>query len=224
LTGFAEELEKGTDFIADVARIVKRAMRDHRRIIFNGNGYDDAWVTEAEKRGLSNLKTTPDALARMMSKKNVELFTKFAVFTEKEMESRHEIFLENYSKTINIEALTMIDLVRRDVIPAVVGYKKELAEMYHFLVNSTVDYSLEIELLENIGKLSGVLYTRLTALEDAVVRVHGISDSVDSAKAYRETVFTAMSELRAVVDEFEMTVSGKYWTVPTYGEILYSVI
>jgi glutamine synthetase len=226
LAQFADSLEKSRDFIADVAALIKKTIKEHKRIIFNGNGYDDAWVAEAQKRGLSNLKTTPEALAALLTDKNVSLFTRHSVFTEQELVSRHEIFLENYSKTINIEALTMLDLVNREVIPAVLAYQSDLAELAgkKKALGGAFGTSLEENLLLKLSKLSVCLEKRLEELSVQTVEVHGIEDSVESAAAYREKVFTAMSELRLVVDELEMLVSSKYWTLPTYGEILYSVV
>ncbi|MDR1330384.1 MAG: glutamine synthetase type III, partial [Oscillospiraceae bacterium] len=197
----------------------------HKRIIFNGNGYDESWLAEAEARGLSNLKTTPEALSAFLTEKNIKLFTKNGVYTEKELESRHEIFLENYAKTINIEALTMIDLVNRQIVPAVVSYENELAGLYRSKGEAGgFDNTFECDLLRKISILAASLARKLSKLEEETVAVRGIADSSELAAAYRERVFSAMNELRAVVDELELTVAAKYWPLPSYGEILYSVI
>jgi glutamine synthetase len=225
LSQFADRLETSKDFIADAAKLIKETINKHKRIIFNGNGYDESWIADAESRGLSNLKTTPEALSAFLTEKNIKLFTKNGVYTEKELESRHEIFLENYAKTINIEALTMIDLVNRQIVPAVVAYENELAELS--LRKSKAggyDNSLEDSLLSKVSKLAASLAGKLAGLEDETVAVRGIADSSELAAAYRERVFPAMNELRAVVDELELTVAAKYWPLPSYGEILYSVI
>jgi glutamine synthetase len=226
LSQFADALEDSKDFIGDVAKLVKKTIHDHKRIIFNGNNYAEEWVEEAEKRGLSNLKNTPEALPVLIAPKNVELFTRHGVLTEHELYSRYEIFLENYSKTLNIEALTLIDLVNREIVPAVVSYQGELAETISKKKSLGIDVScaLEESLLKKLSALSGNLEKRLAELTDKTVEVRGIEDSLELAKAYREQVFTAMSEVRVTVDELELIVSKKYWTIPSYAEILYSVI
>jgi glutamine synthetase len=227
LSQFADSLEGSTDFIGDVAKLVKKTIHDHKRIIFNGNNYAEEWVVEAEKRGLSNLKNTPEALPVLIAPKNVELFTRHGVLTEHELYSRYEIFLENYSKTLNIEALTLIDLVNREIIPAVIGYQSELAELVakkKALGAAGISSAPEENLLKRISSLSESLEKRLAELTDKTVEVRGIEDSLELAKAYREQVFTAMSEVRMAVDELELIVSKKYWTIPSYAEILYSVI
>jgi glutamine synthetase len=224
LADFADQLEGSKDFIKDVAALVKKTVTEHRRIIFNGNGYDDAWVVEAEKRGLSNLKTTPEALSRYLTEKNVKLFTKHGVYTDKELESRLEIYLESYAKTINIEALTMIDLANQYIIPAVLTYVNDLAETAQRLTKLELPATLGAKLLDKITPLANSLDQKLAALETELVAVHGIEDSEKSAEAYRERVFAAMSELRVVVDQLELIVAAKHWPLPSYGEILYSVI
>jgi glutamine synthetase len=225
LSQFADALESSKDFIGDVAKLVKKTIHDHKRIIFNGNNYAEEWVEEAERRGLSNLKNTPEALGALMTENNVKLFTKNSVYTEKELESRHEIFLENYAKTINIEALTMIDLANKRVVPAVVAYENDLADL--LLRKSKLgghDSTLEDALLSRVSKLAASLSKKLAELEEETVAVRGIADSAKLAAAYRERVFSAMNELRAVVDELELITPAKYWPLPSYGEILYSVI
>ncbi|MDR0862027.1 MAG: glutamine synthetase III [Oscillospiraceae bacterium] len=225
LSRFADALEGSKDFIGDVAKLIKKTIGEHKRIIFNGNGYDDSWVVEAEKRGLSNLKTTPAALGAFLTERNIKLFTKHGVYTEKELESRHEIYLESYAKTINIEALALIDIVNQSIVPAVIDYQNDLSEL--LLRKSKVggyDNSLEDSLLANTSRLGASLAKKLAALEAETIAVRGIEDSIEAADAYRERVFAAMSELRLVVDELELIVGKKYWPLPTYGEILYSVI
>jgi glutamine synthetase len=224
LAQFADELEGSADFIGDVAKLVRRTIKEHKRVIFNGNGYDDAWVAAAAERGLSNLKTTPDALAALLTPKNIAVFIKHGVYTEKELESRHEIYLENYAKTINIEALALIDIVNQYIIPAVIGYEREIAELLERKSALGASHEFDRGLLYKISALLDNLGGKLAALESETVTVRGIEDSVEAAAAYRERVFTSMSELRLTVDELELIVSKKYWTLPTYGEILYSVI
>lgn len=225
LRQFADELEKSKDFEGDLSKLIKKTIKDHKRIIFNGNGYDQAWVAEAEKRGLLNLKTTPEALPAFVLPKNVELFTRHQVFTEHEIHSRYDILLENYSKTINIEALTMIDMVSKQVLPGVLEYQNELAELVirKRKVSSEISTAPEEKLLNRISKLCECLEKRLEHLSQETIAVRDISDSLELAKAYRERVYNAMSELRLVVDELEMITSGKHWSIPTYAELLYSV-
>jgi len=225
LSQFADELENSTDFKGDLSRLIKRTIKNHKRIIFNGNGYDASWVKEAEQRGLSNFKTTPEALPALVHPKNVEMFVRHGVFTEHELHSRYEILLENYSKTINIEALTMIDMVNKHVIPAVVGYQKELANLIlsKKSVSQDIETTLEENLLKRISRLTASLEKRLEHLTRETVAVRDIKDNLELARAYRERVYMAMSELRLVVDELEMITGSKHWTLPTYAEILNSV-
>ncbi|HOJ80232.1 MAG TPA: glutamine synthetase type III, partial [Clostridiales bacterium] len=226
LSQFADELENSTDFKSDLSKLIKRTIKNHKRIIFNGNGYDASWVEEAERRGLSNLKTTPEALPAFIHPKNVEMFVRHGVFTEHEIHSRYEILLENYSKTIRIEALTMTDMVNKYVIPAVISYQNELAELVlnKKAVNAGIDTSLEENRLKRISELSVELEKRLGNLAEQTQAVSKITDTLESARAYREKVFTAMNDLREVIDELELITSSKHWTLPTYTDILYSVI
>ena len=176
--------------------------------------------------GFPYLKTTPEALQALIHPKNVDMFVRNGVFTEHELHSRYEILLENYSKHINIEALTMIDMVNKQVVPAVIGYQNELAELIlrKKTVNADIETSLEENLLKKISKLSANLETKLNDLVGQVLAVREIKDNHALAVAYREQVFTAMSELRQIVDELETLTSSKHWPIPTYSEILNSVI
>ena len=225
LRQFADQLEKSRDFKSDLSALIKKTIKDHKRIIFNGNGYDPAWVKEAEQRGLYNLKNTPEALPAFIQPKNVEMFKRHNVFSEHEIHSRYEILLENYSKTINIEALTMIDMVNKQIVPAVFSYENELAELIarKKAISADIVTTPEENLLIRLSKLSECLEKRLKHLSEQTITVRDIKDSLKLAKAYREKVYTAMSELRLVVDELETLVSSKYWTIPTYAEILNSV-
>ncbi|MDR1002296.1 MAG: glutamine synthetase III [Oscillospiraceae bacterium] len=225
LSQFADILEASSDFKADLNKLIKDTIKNHKRILFNGNGYDDAWIAEAEQRGLSNLKTTPDALPKFVEQKNIDLFTKHHVFTEQEMHSRYEILLENYAKIINIEALTMVDMVNKQVVPAVLSYESDLARLMNRKIALGLNMStvLEEELLNKLAKLTACLSGRLEKLMSEIVAVKEIDDALELAKAYRERVFMAMGELRLTVDELETVVGSKYWTLPTYAEILNSV-
>jgi len=227
LNQFADKLEKSKDFTGDMAAIVKKTYSEHKRIIFNGNNYSDEWVVEAQKRGLSNLKTTVDALPKFLEKKSLDLFTKHHVFTETEIHSRYEIMMESYCKTLHIEALTMIDMVKGDIIPACLDYQSELIELLRnkkSFGGDNIDCTLEQHFLNKITKLSACLLNKLTALESAVLETTQERKILEQATFYRDKVFTAMSELRLIVDELETLVAKKHWPIPTYAEILYSVI
>ena len=225
LRQFAEDLEASNDFKRDLSLLIKKTFHEHKRIIFNGNNYSDEWVAEADRRGLSNLKTTVEALPEFISRKSVDLFTKHRVFTESELHSRYEIFMEGYCKTVHIEALTMVDMVKGAIIPACVDYQNELAEL---LVRKKTcgdyDASLEEQLLSGISKLSSCLLRKLTVLEKALLESKNEQEAMVHAIFYRDKVFGAMSELRLVVDELETFLARKHWPFPTYAQLLYSVV
>jgi glutamine synthetase len=225
LRQFADSLEKSKNFKNDLAALVKLSFHEHKRIIFNGNNYAEEWVTEAEKRGLSNLKTTVEALPEFVSGKSMELFTKHGVFTGNEIYSRYEILMENYCKTINVEALTMVDLVKEEIIPACIDYQNDLVKlMIHKKECGQYDSSLEEQLLDKISKLSFCLLSKLEILEDALLKSREKYDTLSHASFFRENVFGGMAELRLIVDELETLVAKKHWPLPSYAEMLYSVI
>jgi glutamine synthetase len=227
LREFADQLEKSKNFKTDLAALVKKTFSDHKRIIFNGNNYAEEWVVEAQKRGLSNLKTTVDALPEFVAKKNIEVFTKHHVLSETEIHSRYDILLDAYCKTLHIEALTMIDMTKALVIPASVAYQRELVDLLRQKKQASgdnIDTSLEDSLLNSISKLSASLLKKLNALESAIIETKEDREILAEASFYRDKIFTAMSELRLVVDELETLVARKYWPIPTYAEILFSVI
>ena len=180
---------------------------------------------EAKNRGLLNLKTTPDAMPYYITDKNTKVFTKHCVLTGTEMHSRYEILLENYCKTIHIEALTMNEMVKKYVFPAVIEYEKELAgtAVKKKAFSSTISCRLEETLLTNISGLSDLLYERLNTLESNILSLQNINVPLEIAKYYRESILISMQSLREVVDELETLIGKKYWTVPTYGDLLYSV-
>ena len=225
LSQFADILENSSNFDEDLNTLIKNTIKSHNKIIFNGNNYSNDWVKEAEKRGLLNLKTTPDALPSFVNSKNVELFTKHHVLSETELYSRYEILLDNYSKTIHIEALTMIDLAKKEIIPAILGYQGEIAEIAtnKKKLSSSIQCCLEENILNKISALGNSLYSKLEDLEKSVLDAKLHTEALDLAKYYREPVFMNMQQLRAVVDELETLVSKKYWTLPSYGELLFSV-
>ena len=225
LCEFADRLEKASDFKAELAALIKDTITAHKRIIFNGNGYDESWIKEAtEERGLLNLRSTPEAMERFLDQKNKDLFLKFGVFSLAEMQSRHDILLENYSKIINIEALTMIDMARKDILPAVTEYIKELADTAIAVKQASgVESEFEKDLITQLSKLQSDIAARTKVLEDAVIEVHEIEDILAQSYAYRDKVFVAMADLRAAADQAESLCSAKIWPFPTYGELLFGV-
>ncbi|MBO7563624.1 MAG: glutamine synthetase III [Clostridiales bacterium] len=225
LCEFADRLEKASDFNAELAALIKETITAHKRIIFNGNGYDESWIKEAtEERGLLNLRSTPEAMERFLDQKNKDLFLKFGVFSLAEMQSRHDILLENYSKIINIEALTMIDMARKDILPAVTSYIKELADTAIAVQQASgADTAFEKDLITQLSKLQSDIAARTKVLEDAVIEVHEIEDILAQSYAYRDKVFVAMQDLRAAADQAESLCSAKVWPFPTYGELLFGV-
>ena len=225
LRQFADELEQSQNFSYDLAKLIKRTIKAHRRIIFNGNNYADEWVAEAERRGLCNLKSTVDAMPAFILPKNVELFTRHHVFTPVEIHSRYEILLENYCKTIHIEALTMTDMVKKAIIPSVLAYESDLVTLLAGKKSCCVNAPalLEETLIDKLSTLSAALYKKLEALEASLLHTKCAGDPLECAKFYRETIFAQMSELRLVVDELETLVSKERWAFPSYAEMLYSV-
>jgi glutamine synthetase len=225
LREFADSLEKSKDFKGDMAKLVKNTFHEHKRIVFNGNNYSNDWVVEASNRGLSNLKNTVEALPAFISKKSIEVFTQHRVLTEQEIHSRFEILMEGYCKVIHIEALTMVDMVKGEIIPACLDYQNELANLLNQKkACGQYDNSLEAHLLEKISKLSASLLKKLNTLENSILESKEEQDVTAHASFYRDKVFTSISELRLVVDELETLVARKHWPFPTYAELLYSVI
>lgn len=224
LTEFYEELKGSTDIVRDGMALVQKTIKAHKRIIFNGNGYSHEWEEEAEKRGLHNLKTTPEALATMLDEKNIKLFEKFGVYTKEELESRYEIYMENYCTTISIEALTMIDLIKKQVMPAVMEYESMLVGLVADKAAVGIGGVMEKALSEKISVLADSMYIKLGNLEEAVLGAKDIEGTQDKGMYYRTKIFLGMQELRAVVDELETLVGAEYWPLPTYAEMLYSVI
>ena len=227
LEQFADELEgKSDDFMSALNALIKRVIKEHKRIIFNGDGYADAWKVEAEKRGLTNLPTTVDALPHYTDEKNVKLFTKHKIYTEVEMQSRQDIILETYAKTINIEALTASDMVKRDILPAVSSYVAELASgvATKKAISDDIPCEAELDIIKRLSGLQGCAYKKLAALDNAIIGVKEVGeDPIEVATYYRDSVITAMTELRAVVDEMETLVSSDYWPYPSYGDLMFRV-
>ncbi len=224
LKQFADTLEAATDFEEALHELIKKTITEHKRIIFNGNGYDDAWIAEAEKRGLLNLRSTPECLPYSVHEKNLKLFTSHKVYSETEMRARYEILSENYCKTINIEALTMIDMAKKDILPAVSKYSHELSDtIIAKAACGDVDSTYEKELLAKISKLNTAAYKKVQKLEEATLKAKEISDTTELSMFYKDSVFAAMSELRITVDELETMVPAVSWPYPSYGDMLFSV-
>ena len=221
---FADELEKSDDFTAAVGALVKKTIKEHKRIIFNGNGYSDEWKAEAAKRGLLNLRSTVDALPEMIKPANVDVFVKHKVYTEAEIDSRYEIQLENYSKTINIEALTAIDMVRKDYIPAVSAYTSELSGtvLAKKAVCDSIPCDSEVEVIKRLSELGSDMSKIVSKLETADKKASALSGK-EQADAFHGEVIPAMEELRAAVDEAEKITSEEYWPVPCYGDLIFRV-
>ncbi len=224
LSQFADKLEGAEDFNAALHDLVKRVLTDHQRIIFNGNGYEDAWVEEARKRGLSNLTCTADALKTYLQPKHIELFSKHHVFTEEELRARNEIHLENYCEVIGIEARTMIDMVKRNIFPAVSRFSGDTAKAVATkkAVLADLDCSDDEALLRKLSALSVEMMRQTAALEDALAAPHG-KNAYEAAHYYRYTVFEIMGKLRASVDALEAITSRDCWPYPSYTELLFSV-
>ena len=223
---FADELEGAADFDAAVTEIIRRTVAEHKRIVFNGDGYSAAWEAEAEARGLLNLRSTVDALPHFVDEKNIELFSRHGVFSAEEMHARCDIMLENYSKIVNIEALTLIEMVEKDVYPAVLEYENTLCDAILAKKSTGLPVSVKTEsdLLCRISTLGDALYEKLgtlKAVETAAAEKRG--DTYALALHYREAVVTAMEALRAVSDELETAIPSEIWPYPSYGDLLFSV-
>ena len=221
---FADELENATDFTGALHDLIKKTVTEHKRIIFNGNGYNDEWLKEAEKRGLLNLKSTPECLPYFLKEKNVELFTKHGVLSETEIHARYEIMLENYIKTINIEALTMIDMVNKDILPAISAYICDLSKSAEKRAKILPDFKggFEEARISALAVLERSVYEKVENLEELLVNSE-ISDSLKKAEYFRSKIFVAMQTLRTDVDAAERITSAKYWPYPSYGELLFGV-
>ena len=225
LRQFADILENAEDFNAALNELIKTTIREHKRIIFNGNGYDEEWVAEAKRRGLLNLRTTPECVPYYLAPKNVELFTRQRVFTEAEMHARYEIHLENYCKVLHIEALTMLEMAQKEILPAVSAYTKELADtvLAKKAVSAAVNCEAETGLVEKLSEGAASLCRTMQALGEALEGVKAHTDMADCAMYYKDAVLSAMEQLRAAADELETLTAASYWPFPTYGELLYSV-
>ena len=223
---YADRLENAENFEDVLHEMIRKTIKDHKRVIFNGNGYDDTWIKEAvEKRGLLNYRTTPDCMPHLLDEKNVRMLTSHKVFSEAELKSRCEIMLENYCKTVRIEANTMIDMAKTEIAPAVSAYVLELANTAAAkkAVDDSVSRSYETELVKKLVRLEDQIVARTDELEEAVMKLQDAEDVAAESYMIRDAVLGKMGELRAACDEAEMITAKKYWPFPTYGDLLFGV-
>ena len=223
---YADRLENVDDFETALHDMIKKTIKDHKRIIFNGNGYDDAWIKEAtEKRGLLNLRTTPDAMPAMIADKNVKMLTAHKIFSPAELHSRYEILLENYSKTVNIEALTMVDMARKEILPAVEGYTKSLAETLAAKKAAVAGLPCKYETatIAKLSELSDEIAGATADLDGEIAKFQAIEDVTEAANDIRDVILGKMDALRAVCDEAETITAKEFWPFPTYSDLLFSV-
>ena len=223
---FADELEKVDDFEGALHDLIRRTIHEHKRIIFNGNGYDDAWIKEAtEKRGLLNLRTTPDAMPTILEEKNVSMLTGLKIFTKAEIESRYEIMMENYVKTVSIEAQTMLDMTRREILPAVERYTKELSDTLaaKLAVIPGLPSRYETGAITKLSTLADQIDAQAGELEQAVLHLKTITSVTESAFYIRDAILSRMAALRVVCDEAETVTDERCWPFPTYGDLLFGV-
>ncbi|MDD7411785.1 MAG: glutamine synthetase III [Eubacteriales bacterium] len=223
LRQFADRLEAAEDFNVELNRIVRHTMRDHKRIIFNGNNYSDEWRAEAARRGLLNYPSAVDALPHFTDEKNVALFTRYGIFSETEIRSRRDILLENYIKVIHIEALTMQDMVNRDLLPAILRYTGFLTDNALKKAQLGLTAVPEKAMAEKLSALSASIVERSALLSDRLLGAADAGALIDEAKYYKDSVFSVMNELRAVVDETELLMPTDVWPYPTYGKLLFDV-
>ena len=226
LSQFYDVLKDADDLDSAVKALIKKTFTEHQDIIFNGNNYAPEWVEEAERRGLCNYKSLPEAVAHFIDQKNVDLFVKNKICSEEEVKARYEIELENYAKQINIEALTMIDMAKKNILPAVSSYVRELTDtaLAKKALSDAIPTSVEEELVASLSNKLVCFSKKTAELEEAVIKASEYSnDNLAYATYYRETVFALMQELRAVGDSMETETSSEYWPYPSYGEMLFGV-
>jgi len=223
---YADRLEKAEDFETALHDMIKKTIRDHKRIIFNGNGYDDAWIQEAtEKRGLLNYRTTADCMPHLLDDKNVKMLTDLGVFTIDELRSRRDIMLENYCKSVVIEGNTMVGMARTQIAPAIEAYAADVAKSASAkkAVSPALKCSYETGLVETLSCLIDEIEEKTGALEEALSKLSGAADIVEESAMIRDTVLPEMEALRAPCDKAETLTAKSYWPFPTYGDILFSV-
>ena len=223
---YADRLEKADDFETALHEMIKKTIKDHKRIIFNGNGYDDEWIKEAtEKRGLMNLRTTPDAIPHLLDKKNVDMLTHHKVFSETELKSRCEITLENYCKTVTIEANTMSEIARREILPAIEEYTAFLAKTAKNkkAVDESVPCTYETDVIKKLSGLASQIYSGLDELDKAVIKLSDAADVEEEGYMIRDELLPKMNEVRVACDEAEVITAEKFWPFPTYGDLIFGV-
>ncbi len=225
LSEFADILEAADDFTHALNELIVETIKEHKRIIFNGNNYSDEWVKEAEKRGLLNVRTSVDAFPLFIAPRNIELYTSFGIYSEAEMHSRYEINLENYVKTITIEALTMVDMIKKQIVPAVGSYINELASTVSLKKASLPDVTceLECELAKNLSEQNLALYRRSEEIEKKLSDLSGLYDMKEKAEFIRDTLIPVMNDARKIADDMESRASAKCWPFPTYSELLFDI-
>ncbi len=223
LSEFADRLETADDFNTTLHRLIADTIKKHKRILFNGNGYDDAWIAEAEARGLYNLRTTPDALPALIAEKNIRLLTDYKVLSESELRARYEVMTENYAKVIHIESLTMLDMANHDILPAISSYVKTLCDTVTSKKNIGIESGYEQKLAAKLSSLSSAVYRDTASLEALVSRAEAAKTATDRARFYCDKVIPAMEALRKNVDECESLIPKSAWPYPSYGELLFGV-
>ena len=226
LSQFSDELEKSDDFDTACRKLIRRTLKQHRRIIFNGDGYTDGWIKEAESRGLLNLKSTPEALSHYDDQKNIDLFERNRIFSKREVKARQEILLENYIKIINLEALTMLDMAKKDILPAVSAFTGKTCATIERkrAVSPNIKVDAELKLVTKLSDLLNEFSERIDALEEEVDAAVEHADSIRELAQYSYThIFSAMEALRETADKMEMSTASKFWPYPSYGELLFSV-
>ncbi|WP_330586642.1 glutamine synthetase III family protein [Aminipila terrae] len=224
LMEIANKLADSSDIKTDAINLVKEIYIKHKRIVFNGNNYSDEWVKEAESRGLLNLKSAVEAYPHFTDKKNLELFKRHHIFNEIEATARQEILYEEYCKLVNIEALTMLDMINKDILPAVSSYVKDLSDvvMSKKAISEDVPCEMEKNLIVNLSSACDCLYAKAGTLDQYLLEVNTIEEISDAANYFCAKVLPAMNELRAITDELETITAAKYWPMPTYGSLLFT--
>jgi glutamine synthetase len=223
---YADRLEGAKDFETALHDMIKKTINDHRRIIFNGNGYDDAWIKEAtEKRGLCNYRTTADCMPHLLDKKNADMLISLGVFTEEELHSRRDIMLENYCKSVVIEANTMVDMARTQIAPAIEAYAADVAKAASAkkAVASGLKCSYEKGLVEKLSGLIDEIAQKTDELDAAIIRIHDAEDIIEESEMVRDMLLPVMSELRVPCDKAELLTAKSYWPFPTYEDLLFGV-
>lgn len=225
LKQFADELENATDFTAAINKIIKRTIKEHKRIIFNGNNYSEEWVNEAKRRGLLELRTTVDALPYLINPKNIKLFTEHKVLSEAELFSRYEVLMENYCKIIHIEGLTLVDMIKKDIIPAINTYLKDLCDLVASkkAVSAKINCDAETDIINKLSNLTNSIYQKVTELEEKLIEAKNCGNVTQCGRYYHDNILSLMQDIRALTDEAEVNTASKYWPIPTYSDLLFKV-